>query len=92
MVAMSSGMSIWVVHVVQVLCLLPHLLGEGGVDKKLHRRSRDHCDSYTACSLCRLEPRPYDSRFLGLVSVSAARSLDQTELRPSVIKRMTLNT
>ena len=36
-----------------------------------------------------------NSRFLGLVSVSAARSLDQTALRPSVIKRirqMTLNT
>ena len=27
-------------------------------------------------------------RFLGLVSVGAARSLDQTALRPSVIKRI----
>ena len=36
-----------------------------------------------------------NSRFLGLVSVGAARSLDQTELRPSAIKRirqMTHNT
>ena len=36
-----------------------------------------------------------NSRFLGLVSVGAARSLDQTALSPSVIKRirqMTLNT
>ena len=35
------------------------------------------------------------SRFLGLVSVGAARSLDQTALRPLVIKgirQMTLNT
>ena len=29
-----------------------------------------------------------NSRFLGLVSVGTARSLDRTELRPSVIKRM----
>ena len=29
-----------------------------------------------------------NSRFLGLVSVGAARSLDQTALRPSVIKRI----
>ena len=29
-----------------------------------------------------------NSRFLGLVSVGAAQSLDQTELRPSVIKRI----
>ena len=29
-----------------------------------------------------------NSRFLGLVSVGAARSLDQTELRPFVIKRI----
>ena len=29
-----------------------------------------------------------NSRFLGLVSVGAARSLDQTTLRPSVIKRI----
>ena len=28
-----------------------------------------------------------NSRFLGLVSVGAARSLDQTALRPSVIKK-----
>ena len=37
-----------------------------------------------------------NSRFLGLVSVWAARSFDQTALRPSVIKRirqkLTLNT
>ena len=36
-----------------------------------------------------------NSRFLGLVSVGAARSLDQPALRPSVIKRirqMKLNT
>ena len=36
-----------------------------------------------------------NSRFLGLVYVGAARSLDQTALRPSVIKRirqMTLHT
>ena len=32
-----------------------------------------------------------NSRFLGLVSVWAARSFDQTALRPSVIK-LTLNT
>ena len=29
-----------------------------------------------------------NSRFLGLVSVGAARSFDQTALRPSVIKRI----
>ena len=29
-----------------------------------------------------------NSRFLGLVSVGEARSLDQTALRPSVIKRI----
>ena len=29
-----------------------------------------------------------NSRFLGLVSVGAARSLDQTALTPSVIKRI----
>ena len=29
-----------------------------------------------------------NSRFLGLVSEGAARSLDQTALRPSVIKRI----
>ena len=29
-----------------------------------------------------------NSRFLGLVSVGAARSLDQTALRPSFIKRI----
>ena len=29
-----------------------------------------------------------NSRLLGLVSVGAARSLDQTALRPSVIKRI----
>ena len=29
-----------------------------------------------------------NSRFLGLVSVGAARSFDQTVLRPSVIKRI----
>ena len=29
-----------------------------------------------------------NSRFLGLVSVGAARSFDQTPLRPSVIKRI----
>ena len=29
-----------------------------------------------------------NSRFLGLVSVGAAQSLDQTTLRPSVIKRI----
>ena len=29
-----------------------------------------------------------NSKFLGLVSVGAARSLDQTALRPSVIKRI----
>ena len=29
-----------------------------------------------------------NSRFLGLVSVGAARSFDQTTLRPSVIKRI----
>ena len=29
-----------------------------------------------------------NSRFLGLMSVGAARSLDQTALRPSVIKRI----
>ena len=29
-----------------------------------------------------------NSRFLGLVSVGTARSLDQTALRPSVIKRI----
>ena len=29
-----------------------------------------------------------NSRFLGLVSVGAAQSLDQTALRPSVIKRI----
>ena len=29
-----------------------------------------------------------NSRFLGLVSVRAARSLDQTALRPSVIQRI----
>ena len=29
-----------------------------------------------------------NSRFLGLVSVGAARSIDQTTLRPSVIKRI----
>ena len=29
-----------------------------------------------------------NSRFLGLVSVGAARSLDQTALRPSVIKKI----
>ena len=29
-----------------------------------------------------------NSRFLGLVSVGAARPLDQTALRPSVIKRI----
>ena len=29
-----------------------------------------------------------NSRFLGLLSVVAARSLDQTALRPSVIKRI----
>ena len=29
-----------------------------------------------------------NSRFLGLVSVWAARSFDQTALRPSVIKRI----
>ena len=29
-----------------------------------------------------------NSRFLGLMSVWAARSFDQTELRPSVIKRI----
>ena len=29
-----------------------------------------------------------NSRFLGLVSVGAARSLDRTALRPSVIKRI----
>ena len=32
-----------------------------------------------------------NSRFLGLVSVGAARSLDQTALRPSVIKRFRQN-
>ena len=32
--------------------------------------------------------RGTNSRFLGLVSVGAARSLDQTALRPSVIKRI----
>ena len=32
-----------------------------------------------------------NSRFLGLVSVGAARSLDQTALRPSVIKRIRQN-
>ena len=32
-----------------------------------------------------------NSRFLGLVSVWAARSLDQTALRPSVIKRIRQN-
>ena len=42
-----------------------------------------------------IEDNSGNSRFLGLVSVGAARSLDQTALRPSVIKRirqMTLNT
>ena len=29
-----------------------------------------------------------NSRFLGLVSVGAAQSLDQTTLRPSVIKKI----
>ena len=29
-----------------------------------------------------------NSRFLGLVSVEAARSIEQTALRPSVIKRI----
>ena len=32
-----------------------------------------------------------NSRFLGLVSVWAARSFDQTALRPSVIKRIRQN-
>ena len=32
--------------------------------------------------------RGANSRFLGLVSVGAARSLDQTALRPYVIKRI----
>ena len=32
-----------------------------------------------------------NSRFFGLVSVGAARSLDQTSLRPSVIKRIRRN-
>ena len=55
---------------------LPYVWYYVGV-KSSFQHAREECESKRA-----------NSRFLGLVSVWAARSFDQTALRPSVIKRI----
>ena len=49
------------------------------------------CCTDCVCCVAAVVKVSVNSRFLGLVSVWAARSFDQTALRPSVIKRIRQN-